>query len=295
MEDILPELPELAVYCERLQEALGGARLSGVALHDPFVLRTVDPAPDAMLGRELVRAWHRSKFLLLEWDGGTLWAFHLMLGGRLHLKTTDKFRPHRGRTKFSADFSNDVVLEMTEAGKKRRASLHVLTDVAELARIDRGVEPLAADFTEERLATLLRQQNRQLKKALRDPELLAGIGNAYSDEILFEAGLSPLRLTGRLEDDEINRLHAAIVGTLHAWIARVRERCPEGLPVKQDGWRRDMAVHGRTGEPCPRCGTAIERISYRDSETNYCPSCQNDGRVLADRRRSRLGIQRRPR
>jgi formamidopyrimidine-DNA glycosylase len=186
--------------------------------------------------------------------------------------------------------AGDAVLEMTEAGTRRKASLHVLAAPGDLDRIERGVEPLSAELTPEKLAELLRAENRQLKKALRDPALLSGIGNAYSDEILFAARLPPLRLTHRLGDEEIAALHAAIRTTLTEWADRVRAACPEGLPVKQDDWRRGMAVHGKTGEPCPRCGTGIARISFRDSETNYCPECQNEGRRLADRRRSRLGI-----
>jgi len=285
----VPELPELIVYRERLAETLAGRTVTDVRVLDPFVLRTVEPAADAAKDRRILGASRHSKFLLLDVEGPIHFAFHLMLGGRLHLRPADGFRPHRRRTVFALT-AGDVVLEMTEAGTRRKASLHVLAAPADLDRIERGVEPLSDELTAERLGELLRGTNRQVKGALRDPALLAGIGNAYSDEILFAARLSPLRLTRRLTDGEIAGLHAAVRETLTAWADRVRAACPEGLPVKQDLWRRDMAVHGKTGEPCPRCGTRIARISFRDSETQYCPECQNEGRRLADRRRSRLGI-----
>ncbi|MGH2571406.1 MAG: zinc finger domain-containing protein, partial [bacterium] len=192
-------------------------------------------------------------------------------------------------------FDGGTILEMTEAGTKKRASVHVLARRAELARLDRGIDPFDPDLGPARLGELLRARNRQLKGALRATELLAGIGNAYSDEILFAARLSPLRLTHSLDGEEVARLHAAMRDTLRLWIDRVRQRCPEGLPVKQNDWRREMAVHGKTGEPCPACGGPVAVISLKDSETNYCPACQNKRRLLADRRLSRLGIRRPPR
>lgn len=290
----MPELPELVVYRERLEGALGGRIVGDVRVHDPFVLRTVEPPLESARGRRIEGASRRGKFLLLDLEGPLHLAFHLMLGGRLHLKPAATFRPHRRRTVFSLE-AGDKVLEMTEAGSRRKASLHVLASPGDLDRIERGVEPLSDELTPERLGELLRARNRQLKKALRDPSLVAGIGNAYSDEILFAARLSPLRLTGRLDDGEILALHRAVRETLTTWTDRVRAACPDGLPVKQDAWRRDFAVHGKAGEPCPRCGARILRISFRDSETCYCPDCQNEGRALADRRRSRLGIPRGPR
>jgi formamidopyrimidine-DNA glycosylase len=291
----LPELPELWVYRERLEESLGGARVVAPHVHDPFVLRTVEPPLSELADRVLTGVERRAKYLILVFEGPLHLAFHLMLAGRLHLKDAEKFRPHRKRTRLSLAFDGGTVLEMTEAGSKRRASVHLLGARDELDHIERGMEPFDPDLTPERLAELLRSQNRQLKKALRAPTLLSGIGNAYSDEILFSARLSPVRLTGRLRDEEIEGLHAAMRRTLEEWIARVRERCPAGLPVKQSNWRREMAVHGKTGEPCPRCDETIARISLRDSDTNYCPSCQNEGRLLADRRLSRFGIRRPPR
>jgi formamidopyrimidine-DNA glycosylase len=289
----MPELPELIVYRDRLEAALLGRRIDRMGLRDSFVLRTVDPPAAAAEGRRVTRVLRRSKFLILEAEGPLCLAFHLMLAGRLHLKREEKFRPHPRRTVLSVHFDGGTVLEMTEAGKERRASLHVLRRLSDLPRIERGVEPLSEEFTAELLGTALRERNRQLKGALRDQELISGLGNAYSDEILFAARLSPLRMTGRLDDDEIARLHAAVRDTLEHWIGRIRAACPDELPVKQDVWRRGMAVHGKSGSPCPRCGGIISRISYQDSETCYCPDCQNEGRLLADRRLSRLGIRRR--
>ncbi|MGQ0723098.1 MAG: Fpg/Nei family DNA glycosylase [Candidatus Eiseniibacteriota bacterium] len=289
----MPELPELTVYRERLAQALAGRRVGSVALRDSFVLRTVEPAVATAEGRLVTGASRRSKFLIVELEGPLCFAFHLMLSGRLHLKRHESFRPHARRTVLSVHFDGGTVLEMTEAGKERRASLHMLRRPSDLPRIERGIEPLSEEFTADLLARILRERNRQLKGALRDPELVSGLGNAYSDEILFAARLSPLRMTARLDDAEIARLHAAIRDTVELWIGRIRAVCPEGLPVKQDLWRRDMAVHGRAGSPCPQCGGVISRISFRGSETCYCPDCQNEGRLLADRRLSRLGIRRR--
>jgi formamidopyrimidine-DNA glycosylase len=289
----VPELPELFVYRERLEQALAGRLVERAVIRDAFVLRTVEPPLAAVERRSVIGVLRRGKFLLLQLDGPLHVTFHLMRGGRLHLKSADAFRPHARRTVLFLHFDGKLVLEMTEAGTERRASVHVLRTLSELDRLDRGVEPLDVAFTPQRLGELLRARNRQLKGALRDPDLLAGIGNAYSDEILFEARLSPLVMTGRLGDEDVAKLHSAIRGTLERWIQIIRARCPEGLPVRQRLWRREMAVHGRAGSPCPRCGGLISRISFRDSETHYCPDCQNEGKLLADRRLSRLGIRRR--
>jgi len=290
----MPELPELEIYRERLAAGLTGRTVASARAHSAFVLRTAEPPLEDVEGRAVTGASRAGKHLLLELAGPRLVAFHLMLGGRLHLKRADAFRPHRKRTLLALSFDDGTLLEMTEAGTRKRASVHVLARREDLARLDRGIDPFDPSLTPERLGELLRERNRQLKGALRAPDLLAGIGNAYSDEILFAARLSPLRLTGKLDDDAVRRLHAAIRETLADWIGRVRERCPEGLPVKQDLWRREMAVHGKTGDPCPACGGPVALISFHDSETNYCPACQNEGRLLADRRLSRFGIRRPP-
>ena len=297
---------------ERLEAALAGRRVTGAQLHDPFVLRTVEPPWDSIEGRPVIAVARRAKYLVLELGpggGGTGperldLAFHLMLGGRLHLRDPGRWKPHRRRTLFSAGFEASgegdggpapVLLEMTEAGTRRRASLHVLGPGSDRSRLERGREPLDPALDSDALGELLRSRNQQVVRALKDPGLLAGIGNAYADEILFAAHLSPVRLTSRLEPDDVARLHEAMRRVLVEWTERVRAACPEGLPGRQSDWRRDMAVHGKAGEPCPVCGGPVGRIARQDSETNYCPTCQNDGRLLADRRLSKLGIRRPPR
>lgn len=289
----MPELPELEITAERLRHALGGRRLERALAPDPFVLRTVEPPLGALAGARFVDARRRGKHLLLDFDSRLSLAVHLMRAGRLRLKPARDFRPHRKRTLFFAEFEGEVLLELTEAGTERRVRLHVLQTGASPLEADRGLEPLSPELTLAALAAALRAENRRVKTALRSPELVAGIGNAYSDEILHAARLSPMRETRRLTDEEIARLRHAIVTTLETWIERVRAACPAGqLPEKQDLWRKSFAVHGKAGEPCPVCGTTIERISYVDSDTDYCPACQTDGRILADRRLSRLGIRR---
>jgi formamidopyrimidine-DNA glycosylase len=288
----VPELPELEVARERLEEASRGRRILRADVVDPFVLRTVEPPLAAAAGRRIEAVQRRGKVLRVLLEGSIALDVHLMRAGRLRLRPAAGHRPHRRRTLLVVELEGDRVVELTEAGTERRASLRVIDVSAPAEEAPPGLEPLASTFTPARLAEALRRENRRLKGALRSPDVVAGIGNAYSDEILHAARLSPLRLTGRLEDEEIVRLHVAIVGTLRTWIERVRAACPPGtLPEKQDPWRRGFAVHARAGQACPACGDRIERISYRDSETDYCPTCQNEGRVLADRRLSRLGIR----
>ncbi|HMB70865.1 MAG TPA: DNA-formamidopyrimidine glycosylase family protein [bacterium] len=290
----MPELPELEVTRERLEAALGGRAVEAAMLHDAFVLRSVEPRFDALPGARIERVARRGKHLLLHLDSGVVMAVHLMLGGRLRLRAAGGFRPHRRRTLLSLVFDDGSLLEMTEAGKKRRASVILLPGVLP-ERIDRGAEPLAPEFDAARLGRLLAAGNHQLKNALRDPSLISGIGNAYADEILHAARLSPVKLTSRITPGEVERLHAAIRETLTDWVERIRDACPQGLPTRQDTWRKHMAVHGRPGEPCPVCGDPVQRISFAGSETHYCPTCQNEGRLLADRRLSRFGIRRRER
>jgi formamidopyrimidine-DNA glycosylase len=245
------------------------------------------------VGARLTEVRRRGKHLLLDFDNRVSLAVHLMRAGRLRLKSAQDFRAHRKRTLFYAAFEGDTILELTEAGTERRVRLHVLETGASPLEADRGIEPLSPEFTAAALGAALRAESHRLKNALRDPDIVAGFGNAYSDEILHAARLSPMRETRRMTDEEVARLHEAILGTLREWIEQVRKACPPGmLPEKQDLWRRHFVVHGKAGEPCPVCGTTIERISYVDSDTDYCPTCQNEGRILADRRLSRLGIRR---
>jgi formamidopyrimidine-DNA glycosylase len=295
----MPELPELDVTRERLEQALAGRALAEAKLHDPFVLRTVEPPWDGLPGRRVTAVLRQAKFLVIRFGDVDL-AIHLMLGGRLRLRDPEGFKPHRKRTLASLRFDEDddgappVLLEMTEAGTKRRASLQLLGPESGRAKLVRGTEPFDPALDAEALAKLLRSRNQQVTRALRDPELLAGIGNAYADEILFAARLSPVRLTSRLTDNEIAGLLDAMRTTLLDWTDRVRDACPEGLPSRQADWRKHMAVHGKAGQPCPECGSAIGRIARKDAETNYCPRCQNEGKLLADRRLSRFGIRRPP-
>lgn len=287
----MPELPELEVAKERLAEALAGRRVVRLAILEPFVLRTVEPPPDTVAGRRVTGVERRGKRLRILLDGGLALEFHLMLAGRLRLRAASTHRPHRRRTLLALTLEGDLLVEMTEAGTERRASLRITGPGGEDPAPEPELDPLAEDFTAARLGAALRRESRQLKGALRDARVVAGIGNAYSDEILHAARLSPLTLTSRLTDAQVERLAAATLATLRTWIANVRNACPPGtLPEKQDLWRKHFAVHGRPGQACPACGDRIERVSYRDSETHYCPTCQNGGRLLADRRLSRLGI-----
>lgn len=288
----MPELPELTVYRERLEESLRGRRLLRLDLRSPFVLRTHEPVPASFEGRTLIEVLRAGKRLVLAFDGRAGLVFHLMRAGRLHLRDPHRFRPHARRTLLAMAFEGGPVVEMTEAGTQRRASLHAVKDVRELERENEGIDPQSEEMNAKNFAVKLRRENRQLKSALRDSSIVTGIGNAYSDEILFAAKLSPLRLTQSLQDSEIEQLVESCGRILSEWIDRVRTACPEGLPTSQKDWRKEMAVHGRTGEPCPVCKTPIARISYKDNETNYCPRCQNEGKLLADRRLSRLGIPR---
>ena len=288
----MPELPELFIYRERLEEKLQGKKLLHIELRNPFVLRTHEPSLASFVGRRLVEVRRTGKRLILVFEGGSCLAFHLMLAGRLHLRDQERFRAHPKRTLLAMEFEGGLILEMTEAGTKRRASLHAANDVSGVEPEHLGIDPLSDEMTGPNLKKKLCLENRRLKSALRDSAIATGIGNAYSDEILFAAQLSPLRLTHSLEDPEIERLAESCRRTIQDWIERVRAACPEGLPTSQKDWRKDMCVHGRAGEPCPVCGTPIARISYKDNETNYCPRCQNEGKLHADRRLSRLGIPR---
>lgn len=291
----MPEWPELEIYVERLDEALAGATVDAARLHDPFALRTVAPPLDAIVGATYEAAARRGKHLLLHFRDAPSLAIHLMLAGRLHLKPAAKFKPAKRRTRVALHFDCDLVLEMTEAGTKRRATLRVLDPAAEWPEdLARGIEPFDDTLNAARFHELLAGENRQIKNALRDPKVVSGIGNAYSDEILHAAGLSPLKMTSRLTDDEWETLFASVRRVLREWADEIREACPAGLPVKQPDWRAHMAVHGRTGHACPTCGDTVAVVSFASSDTNYCPTCQTGGKLLADRRMSRFGVRRPP-
>jgi formamidopyrimidine-DNA glycosylase len=281
----MPELPDIAAYISALEPRIVGQPLKRVRLASAFLLRTARPPITDVEGR-VARALRRIGKRIAIGVEGDLWlVLHLMIAGRLH------WRPPgarlSGRQSLAAfDFPNGSLV-LTEADTKRRASLHVLAGEEGLRAIDPGgIDVFASDLASFRGA--LTEENRTLKRALTDPRLVSGIGNAYSDEILHAARLSPVRLTHKLTEQEWARLFAATRDTLRLWIDRLRAEAGDGFPEKVTAFRKDMAVHGRYGQPCPRCGQKIQRIRYADNETNYCARCQTSGRVLADRSLSRL-------
>src|SRR6266571_63551 len=281
----MPELPDIVVYIEALGERIGGRRLERIRLASPFLLRTVDPPLSAAEGRTVTGLRRIGKRIVLELEERLFLVLHLMIAGRLRWKGRDASIPRRlGLAAF--DFDSGTLL-LTEAGSKRRASLHVARGETALAPFERGgLEPLEAGLEAFREALL--RETHTLKRALTDPRLFSGIGNAYSDEILHRARLSPLRLASRLDDEEIARLHRATRDVLVDWTGRLRRERGGRFPEKVTAFREGMAVHGRFGAPCPDCGTAVQRIVYAENECNYCPRCQTEGRLLADRSLSRL-------
>jgi formamidopyrimidine-DNA glycosylase len=285
----MPELPDISAYLSALEPRIVGQPLTQIRIASPFLLRTVHPSIEEAEGHT-VRALHRiGKRIAIELDNGIWLVLHLMIAGRLHWRPLDKKpRPKLGgRNNLAAfDFPNGSLV-LTEAGSKRRASLHLFANEAAAKEIDPGgIDIFAADL--EAFRTALTTENRTLKRALTDPRILSGIGNAYSDEILHAARLSPIQLTQRLSADEWQRLFNATRNTLQLWIDRLKAEASEAFPEKVTAFRKDMAVHGRYQQPCPVCGQPIQRIRYADNETNYCAQCQTGGKVLADRSLSRL-------
>jgi formamidopyrimidine-DNA glycosylase len=281
----MPELPDVTVYVERLAALIGSAVLERVRLKSPFLLRSVEPPLSSANGRSVRGVRRLGKRIVLELDGELYLVLHLMIAGRLHWKKPGA--PIGGRISLAAfDFSTGTLV-LTEASSRKRASLYVVGSEAELALHDRGgVEPLECSYAEFKAKLLL--ENRTLKRALTSPHLFSGIGNAYSDEILHAAGLSPVTLTSRLSPTDIRKLHRATKSTLTRWISTLRAESADSFPEKVTAFRPDMAVHGKYHEPCPTCGTHVQRIRYAENEVNYCPRCQTDGRMLADRSLSRL-------
>jgi formamidopyrimidine-DNA glycosylase len=280
----MPELPDITVYVEALEPRVVGQPLVNVSITTPFLLRTVDP-PLQSLGGKSVRAIRRlGKRIVFALDDDLYVVLHLMIAGRLHWIDAKKRVPKNVLAAF--EFPNGT-LTLTEAGTKKRASLHIVRGATSLAEFERGgLEPLA--ITADEFGRRLRSENHTVKRALTDPRLFSGIGNAYSDEILHRARMSPVKLTSRLTDDEIARLLEATRAVLREWIDRMRSQADGAFPEKVTAFRPEMAVHGKYGQPCPVCGTAVQRIRYADNETNYCPRCQTDGKLLADRALSRL-------
>jgi formamidopyrimidine-DNA glycosylase len=281
----MPELPDVAAYITALEPRIIGEPLEHVRLASAFLLRTVQPPLTSVEGhvvRELRRVGKRIAF---GFDNDLWLVLHLMIAGRLHWRSPNA--KLAGRNNLAAFDFHDGSLVLTEAGSTRRASLHVLSGEDALLSIDPGgIDVFGSDFNAFRDALIA--ENRTLKRALTDPRIVSGIGNAYSDEILHAAQLSPIALTHKLEQSEWERLFAATRNTLQLWIDRLRDEANVGFPEKVTAFRKDMAVHGRYGEPCPRCGEKIQRIRYADNETNYCARCQTGGKILADRSLSRL-------
>lgn len=282
----MPELPDIVVYIEALERRVLGEVVEGVRVASPSVLRTYDPPYDAPVG-EPVTALHRvGKRIVFDFSEGALFlVIHLMVAGRLRWEIAGKAIPKKVGLA-ALDFEPGSLI-LTEQGTHKRAGIWLTRDWASVAALDRGgVEPLEIDADE--FAAALTEENRTLKRALTDPRIFSGIGNAYSDEILWEARMSPVKRTSQLDAEEVGRLHQAVVSSLHDWTDRLRREAGDDWPAKVTAFRPDMAVHGRYGEPCPRCGSPVQRIVYAANETNYCATCQTDGKLLADRSLSRL-------
>ena len=288
----MPELPDIEVYLEALRARIQGQPLEAVRLNSPFVLRTVAPPLSSLPGRRVEEVRRLGKRIAIGFEGGLFAVIHLMVTGRLH------WRPHGakigGKMGLAAfDFPSGT-LTLTESGSKKRAALYLVEGEKALADLDPGgLEVLEADL--DAFRTALTAENHTLKRALTDPHLLSGIGNAYSDEILHRAKLSPLQLTRNLTPEEIATLFRACREVLTEWTVRLRAEAGAGFPEGVTAFHPDMAVHGRFGKPCPVCGTPVQRLVYADSEANYCPTCQTGGRLLADRVLSRLMKQDWPR
>jgi formamidopyrimidine-DNA glycosylase len=281
----MPELPDVTVYVEQLRTRLKGKRLARIRLIHPFVLRSVAPPLSAAEGRKLVGVRRLGKRIVFELEGALFLVIHLMIAGRLRWLAKDKKPP--GRLALAAFEFEDATLLLTEAGTKRRASIHLVEGEAALTAMDPGgVDVFEA--TPMEFAARLKRDNHTVKRALTDPHLFSGIGNAYSDEILHRAKLSPFAQTSSLSEEEVKRLFDATRATLLEWTDRLRKKAGSDLPEKVTAFHEEMAVHGRYRKPCPVCGSPVQRIVYAENETNYCARCQTGGRILADRALSRL-------
>jgi formamidopyrimidine-DNA glycosylase len=281
----MPELPDVEVYIEAIARRIVGERLTAIRLGNPFVLRSVEPRPAELVGREAVGVRRIGKRIVIELEDAHFIVVHLMVAGRFRwLDAGAKLPGKLGLAAF--DFPSGALV-LTEAGSKRRASIHLLRGEEALRALDPGgIDVMAATVAE--FGEALTRERHTLKRTLTDPKVFSGIGNAYSDEILHRARLSPVQLTTNLAAEEIARLHAAVRDTLLEWTERLRRETGEGFPAKVTAFRPEMAVHGRYGQPCPVCGAPVQRIRYAENETNYCARCQTGGRLLADRAMSRL-------
>jgi formamidopyrimidine-DNA glycosylase len=281
----MPELPDITVYLEALERRVVGQVLERIRLENIFVLRTAVPPIDSLAGRRVVALRRLGKRIAFGFEGDRWLVLHLMIAGRLQWVDAGA-KPKATNALAHLVFANGT-LTLTEAGTKRRASLHVLDGETALQAHDPGGLDVLSCATEAFAAALTRG-NHTLKRSLTDPHLFSGIGNAYSDEILHAARLSPVTLTSKLSAAEITRLQAAVRDVLRDWTERLRREAGDGFPAKVTAFRPEMAVHGKFGQPCPACGTTVQRIRYAENEVNYCPRCQTGGRLLADRSLSRL-------
>ena len=281
----MPELPDILLYLHALEPRIAGKRITGVRLASPFLLRSVDPPLSAVEGRTVVGLRRLGKRVVIEAEGQLFLVFHLMIAGRFRWKPPRTAIP--GKVGLLAlDFDHGTLI-LTEAGSKRQASLYVVQGADALARHDPGgLEVMDADLPS--FAEALLRDNHTLKRALTDPHLFSGIGNAYSDEILHAARMSPFKQTGNLTDEEVRRLYEAVRRTLSHWTARLQRETGDNFPEKVTAFREGMAVHGRYRQPCPDCGAPVQRVVYAANEANYCANCQTGGRLLADRSLSRL-------
>lgn len=281
----MPELPDIVVYIEALSQRVLGETVRAVRVASPSVLRTYDPPYDAPVG-SVVAALHRvGKRIVFEFDPTLYMVIHLMVAGRLRWEEPKK--PIPKKVGLAAVDFDDGTLILTEQGTHRRAGVWMMRDWDRVAELDRGgVEPLDVSVLE--FDEALKRENRTLKRALTDPRIFSGIGNAYSDEILWRARMSPVKRTKQLSEDEVVSLHNAVVVSLVEWTERLRSELDGDWPRKVTAFRDEMAVHGKYGQPCPRCGSAVQRIVYASNETNYCANCQTGGKLLADRSLSRL-------
>jgi formamidopyrimidine-DNA glycosylase len=281
----MPELPDIVVYIEALEQRILGRRLERAQIASPFLLRSIDPPVTAASGHQVRELRRVGKRIAIGFENDVWLVLHLMIAGRLHW-VTKKVKPDGRRTLAAFEFDSGT-LTLTEAGSQKRASLHVVQGDAGISSLDPGgIDVLSA--TPKQFAAQLTSANHTLKRALTDPRLFSGIGNAYSDEILHRAGLSPILLTQKMTSEQIEHLRLAIRATLIEWTDRLRNESSLKFPENVTAFREEMAVHGRYGMPCPRCGAKVQRIRYASNETNYCAVCQTGGKLLADRALSRL-------
>lgn len=281
----MPELPDVLAYLTALEQQIGGQRIDSLQLRSPFLVRTYEPKLETAVGRRLVGFHRIGKRVVWELEGDLFLVIHLMIAGRFHWRKAGT-KPTRKVDLLAFQFETGTML-LTEAGSKKRASLHVVQGADGLAEHDPGgLEVLDASRAE--FGEVLQKRNHTLKRALTDPRLFSGIGNAYSDEILHAARLSPIKWTSRLSEEEIDRLFSSTREVLTDWVERLRAEAEMAFPKKVTAFRPEMAVHGRYGKPCPVCETAVQEIAYAANETNYCPRCQTEGKVLADRQLSRM-------